>query len=388
MSAAMPRGWCPSLFEPMAAGDGFLVRVKPRVNGVSAAQLRELADAAAAYGSGQVELTNRGNFQLRGLSDETLPAFAGAVLSAGLASADPAVERRRNILVSPSARPAAMAVARQLEAWLESDDGLHALPGKFGFGVDEALADISVLQVQEQLMVALPGGYAAATPDPVAAVRALTHAFLRLADAGMARMAALVAARGAAALFAEAGLSTEILPSSDTPPQVGPMPGAFGLGLAFGVQNAVMLRDVARLAERFGNGCLRTTRARSLVVVGTGDGVSGIGAAAQALGYITEPGDIRLRIAACAGRPACPQAFSDTRAVAAGLAAHWAGPGVLHVSGCVKGCAAPGGAAVTLVAGRKNYDVVRNGRARDTPVAHGLSLDEAVEWMREKRLCR
>ena len=35
MSGAKIKGWCPSLFEPMAAGDGLLVRVKPRVAGIT-----------------------------------------------------------------------------------------------------------------------------------------------------------------------------------------------------------------------------------------------------------------------------------------------------------------------------------------------------------------
>ena len=103
MSGPEIKGWCPSLFEPMAAGDGLLVRIKPRVAGIGAAQLKKLADAAEAYGSGQIEITNRANFQLRGLSAETVAPFAEAMHAAGLAGTDAATERRRNIIAAARA---------------------------------------------------------------------------------------------------------------------------------------------------------------------------------------------------------------------------------------------------------------------------------------------
>ena len=37
------RGWCPSLYDPMATGDGLLVRVKPPGARLSAAAARALA---------------------------------------------------------------------------------------------------------------------------------------------------------------------------------------------------------------------------------------------------------------------------------------------------------------------------------------------------------
>ncbi len=377
------RGWCPDLYTPMAAGDGVLVRVKPEVAGVSAAQLRMLADAVESCGSGRVEITNRGNFQVRGLSGETVPAFAKAMLAAGLASADSAVERRRNILLHVPVEPEMLRIARALEAWVKADESLVALPGKFGFAVGGMGADINVLPGG----VVLPGGYATAV-EPVTAVQALTRAFLHLAGTDVTRMATLVAAVGAEAVFTEAGLPMQVVQLPDAVPQVGPMAGGFGLGVGFGQLDAAILRDGAGLAERFGDGWLRTTSARSLVVMGTGDNTDAIAIEAEAAGFIIAPDDVRLRIVACAGLPACPQGLVDARAVATRLVPHWAGTGVLHVSACSKGCAVPGGAAVTLVAEGKTYNVVLNGRARDVPAVAGLSLDETVQWMRERRLCQ
>jgi precorrin-3B synthase len=381
----MRKGWCPSLFEPMAVGDGLLVRVKPRAEGITAGQLRVLAAAGAKYGSGRVEITNRANFQLRGFSLASARDFAVVMLDAGLASADAAVERRRNILVRVSSDPAVADYARRIEDWLERDGELEPLPAKFGFAVGDApvTADISIVLGKNAPMVVLPGGFAAVTDAPVKAVQALTRLFLRRVENTSMRMRGLLAAMGAETIFAEAGLRMFEYRGGAPDVSVGLMAGNFGLGLAFGVQDAAMLEHAADLAERFGNGQLRTTSARSLVLMGTGENGLDV---AKGLGFIIDPRDPRLRIAACAGRPACPKAFIDARAVATGLAAHWAGAGMLHVSGCDKGCAYPGAAVTLIAAGENRYDIVLNGRARDLPDYAGIRLSEAIQLMTEKSL--
>ena len=140
----MKRGWCPSLFEHMTSGDGLLARVKPPLGRMSAEAARQVAAAARACGNGQLELTNRGALQVRGLAEATLAPFREAVLAAGLASADPAVERRRNVLVSPFVDAAGEALAAELERWIAQDRALASLPGKFGFAVGCTGADITL----------------------------------------------------------------------------------------------------------------------------------------------------------------------------------------------------------------------------------------------------
>jgi sulfite reductase beta subunit-like hemoprotein len=386
------KGWCPSLFEPMAAGDGFLVRVKPRVEGISTAQLRALAEAGAKYGSGRIEITNRGNFQLRGFSAASVAPFAAAMLEAGLASAEGQAERRRNIAVAPGLGADMMGFARRLEAWLEQDDRLHALPAKFGFAVGEVadIADICILPGAAPLVV-LPGHGSVPASDPLATVQALTHAFLVLA-AGLTprprRLRDLLATIGADSFCsAAAGLTIQAFAPAESQPEL--LPGAFALGLAFDGQTSAQLRRAADLAERFGNGRLRTTIDRTLLLLGVGDHI-GLVEAAREQNFIVDPADPRRRIKACAGRPGCGEALADVRAVAAGLAPLWAGPGTLHVSGCAKGCAAPSGAAVTLVATAREdrFDIVCDKRADALPDRAGVSLPDAIHWMTERQFCR
>ena len=119
----MIRGWCPTVHAPMPSGDGLLVRVKPFGGHLPAASLRALADAVTAYGNGVVELTGRGNLQVRGVHDAA--GFARAAVAAGLADADPAREARRNVVAVP---PCDDAVVTEAEALLADTAGL---PAKF-----------------------------------------------------------------------------------------------------------------------------------------------------------------------------------------------------------------------------------------------------------------
>ena len=271
MSGPEIKGWCPSLFEPMAAGDGLLVRIKPRVGGISAAQLRLLADAAEAYGSGRVEITNRANFQLRGFSAENIAPFAEAMRAAGLAGADAASERRRNIIVEPGLAPDMMEVAQRLEAWLEQDDALQPLPSKFGFavGLVTDVADLCLLADGAAPLVVLPGNFAVRGGRPCRRGAGADPFFLavgapmRTAPDTPARPFGRHRRRGFLRRCGACRRSLLRRPCRR-------LRNAFGLGLAYDTQNAAQLRRAADLALRFGNGWLRTTIDGGLVLPGTG----------------------------------------------------------------------------------------------------------------------
>lgn len=396
MNIAMRKGWCPSLFEPMQAGDGYLVRVKPRTTGFSSAQLQVVADAARRYGSGRIEITNRANLQIRGLSAGTVQDFGTAMVAAGLANADPAVERRRNIQLPVDCDAMMLKLAAGLEQWIETDKRLELLPAKFGFSVSEAglddavpAADIRIVLGPQACAVAVAGTAAVVEPGQILETAcALTYAFLELADQVAprpARMKALVAALGATAIFEKAGLATGPDWMGDAPPQkpAALPPELFRLGLPFGAADAGMIAKAADLAEKFGSGTIRLSGARSLVLMGV-TAPTRLAEAAEQAGFVVDPDDPRLRIAACAGYPACGNALIDTRAVAGLLAAHWQRADMLHVSGCAKGCANPGPAALTLTGITKDrFDVVVRGRAGDPPDHAAISFGKIVKLISE-----
>jgi precorrin-3B synthase len=355
----MIRGWCPSVYEPMATGDGLLVRVKPRGGVISSAGMRVVAERAVRFGNGTIELTSRGNLQVRGLSPEGAASFARAMVAAGLASADPAAERRRNVIatplagVDPAVHPATGPITEALERGLEADASLAELPAKFGFLVDGGGVLPPAVRADVRLRLLAKGAEVAfgadvlqvALEDAVSTALSLSlreRAGMRVFPGGRGRIGA-VGAIGAIAV---------------------------GAGLPFGSAGADIWLGLADLAERYGDGKLRLTPWRAVLVVG-------VAAAALAdLGLITDPDDPRLRVAACPGEPGCGSASVATRRIAAQLRP--AAGATIHVSGCEKGCAHPGAASLTFVGRDGRFDLVQDGSAGDAPVLRGLSAAEVL----------
>jgi len=141
MSAAV-KGWCPGALRPMPTGDGLLVRVRISVGRLSLDQAEALASCARDCGNGTIEVSSRGNLQLRGVAQAKLSELQARLSAERLIDADPATERVRNIVVSPlsDVDPEAILdvtpIAASLEAQLGIDETLRGLPGKFGFVID------------------------------------------------------------------------------------------------------------------------------------------------------------------------------------------------------------------------------------------------------------
>ena len=365
--SALAKGWCPGAHRPMMSGDGLVVRVRPRLGRLTAAQVLGLAEAAERFGNGIIELTRRANLQLRGVRDHG--GLLGALERLGLLDGDAATEERRNILVAPLWAPGDP-TARLAET-LESRLGdLPDLPAKFGFAVDcgagrmlaEASADVRIERGRDGLVVRADGaGTGRAVEEGEAVARCLDLAawFAGMRGDGT-RMAQVVAAGALPATWQGApvaGTSALALGESAAGPVV---------GVAFGQITARALREVA---EASGARAVRLTPWRRLILEG------GRRVAHDAL--ILDKDDPLLGVDACPGAPACASATVETRALARALAGRVAGG--LHVSGCAKGCARSGAAAVTLVGRDGGFDLVWNGRASDAPVRQGLTPGQVLE---------
>jgi precorrin-3B synthase len=400
------KGWCPTLLEPMQSGDGWLARVKPSAARLSTDAARIVAGGARRHGNGHIDLTRRGNLQIRGLTPRSAERLAELIIAHGLASADPSLEAVRNILASPLGRddPSAEfdshAAAIELEAMLAGESALQALPSKFGFLVDGGgvvpldgcTADIMIRAYQGKLAVQLDGGTLAALCSPNAlteTVKAVALAFLHVSwerREPPRRMRALVMSVDEAAIFDAAGLSpvpVAAAPASGLPAPIGfvsyptESKGVFGVGLPFGRIETEALAKLAELAERYGDGTLRTTPWRALLLPGiTASEKENLTHEVRALGLIADSGP-RLHIFACVGAPACHSASVDARGDASRLAALAPTSGLtIHVSGCVKSCAHRGSAALTLVGREGRYDLIRDGGAGGQPALTGLDIEQ------------
>jgi precorrin-3B synthase len=441
MIAPAIKGWCPGALTPMPTGDGLLARVRVSAGRLSLEQAGGISECAAACGNGAIELTSRGNLQLRGVDEGALPELWARLSRLGLIDEDPAVERARNIVASPlgdidpeaACDPAPLVCA--LEARISGDATLRALPAKFGFVIDVSgrwpLGDIdadvrfeaagsgfvaTLAEPRSRHPRPLParGGEGSTTPLPASCgegpgvgsalglalsrgdlpeiASRLAGAFLALAGAGPdapRRMRALVRRDGAAAVFAAAGLAPDIAivparvaaPSDVVGPLAFPKQTALGAALPFGRVDARGFAGLVGAARRRGATGLRLTPWRALVAVNLdASGATRLAEDLARLNFIVAPDDSRLGIVACPGAPACGHANSAAPADASVLANMLAnGRGVaLHVSGCAKGCARGVAAPLTLTATPGGYDLILNGRAGDPPVRRGLALRDAA----------
>ena len=364
----MKRGWCPTVHEPMPTGDGLLVRVKPAFCRLTAAQARLLALQAGICGNGIIELTGRGNLQIRGLTATSAEVFADAMIAAGLASADAAIERRRNVTVSPlaGADPAVavdtLALAAAVEAMLQEESAFDALPAKFAFAVDGG--GVLPLVLGADIVLRIEGSRHWVNG---AEIEGGWQAVMALLRDGLPAPGDRRAASGAIAGYVS-------YPGSSV--------GAFAVGLPFGQTNSAQLMSLAGLASTFSDGVLRLSPWRALLLgtVRAADRAA-LSDAAHRLGLITRPTDRRLSMAACIGADGCASGTVRTRSDAAYLAQagwHAEGGAMLHVSGCAKGCAHPGPAAATLVGEAGRYNLVRGGSAGARPDMTGLTLAQAA----------
>ncbi|BBO13655.1 precorrin-3B synthase [Bradyrhizobium sp. TM102] len=377
MSAATVKGWCPGALRPMLSGDGLVVRVRPFGGRLEAPQISGLAELAGQHGNGLIDVTSRANLQIRGVSEAGHRPLIDGLARLALLDPDPATEARRNILVTPfwRAGDATQSLAAELEEALE--DNSLALPTKFGFAIDDGTsrvlagdsADIRIERDRTgRLLVRADGaklGRSVARGEAVSTALALASWFLVSGGAtgGRGRMAAHIAS-GAAL---PQSLRGEIEPA---PVMAASRPGHYPQGAMVGVAFGQMLHTTLHQFAGCGH-ALRMTPWRMVLSEGKREMPS-------APGLITEPFDPALRVIACSGAPRCREAHADTRALAAALAPRIAADARLHVSGCGKGCAHSGTAAVTLVATRAGFDLVRDGSIRDEPVLRGLNGADIV----------
>ena len=377
MSQFAIKGWCPGALRPMRSADGLVVRIRPHGGRLSPAQAAGIADMAGRFGNGLMDVTNRANLQIRGVSDAGHAPLIAELARLDLIDVDPDAEALRNIVVTPFWVKGDGIASLVAELELALAARRLDLPGKFGFAVDCgsacALADISAdIRIERDatggLIVRADGaahGRLVARSDAVTVALDLAVWFIASGGAtnGRGRMAAHLAA-GATLPIALAG------PAIPAPTLPQPRPGLLAdgalVGFAFGQLQAATLRALAKQADG-----LRLTPWRMIFAEGLRDMPEGDG-------LVTAADDPILRVIACSGAPSCKEAHAETRALAAELAAHIPADSRLHVSGCAKGCAHPGPAPLTLVATADGFDLVRDGSARDVPALRGLHREQIV----------
>jgi precorrin-3B synthase len=166
---------CPGVLTLHPARDGLVARIRLPGGYASAARWRSLARLSGAFGDGCVDVTARGNVQLRGLRAEDAEALAAGAAEAGLMPSAQH-DRARNVTASPlsglGGRPALRGLVDALDAALLADPEFAALPGRFLFALDDGTAGASLASSDLGLRYAGP-----AAAGPASAGAALDGAF-------------------------------------------------------------------------------------------------------------------------------------------------------------------------------------------------------------------
>jgi precorrin-3B synthase len=343
---------CPGALQVHQAADGALARIRLPGGMITADQLEALANAAMRFGSPAMELTSRGNVQIRGITDPA--ALADAVAAAGLL---PSVshERVRNIVASPlSGRSGGIADVRHLivdlDAAIRDSPALARLPGRFWFALDDGRGDVSGLGADV--------GAHLLSPKRAALVVAGVDTGVRMASAeAVATLVAVaenfVEVRGNAWRTNElpdvkpllTGLTRSEEPGMTWPPTVRPPVGwieqddgkvTLGAAVRLGVLEARVAEFLAAVEAP-----LVITPWRSVLVCDLDEGVADVALRVLApLGLVFDENSPWLSVSACTGSPGCEHSAADTHADAA-ASATTSSDTHRHFVGCERACGSP-----------------------------------------------
>ena len=355
MTRARADDACPGALQVHQAADGALARIRVPGGMVSPDQLTALADAATRFGSSAMELTSRGNIQIRGVTDAG--ALADAVAAAGLLPS-PSHERVRNIVASPlTGRSGGDADVRPvvlgLDAAIQASDALTRLPGRFWFAVDDGRGDVSgagadvgahlVGADRAALLVAgVDTGVRLPSDDVAATLVGIAETFVDI--------------RGDAWRTTELtdidpllkGLTRSAEPGATWAPVIRPPVGwieqddgrvTLGAAVRLGVLEARVAEFLAAVEAP-----LVVTPWRSVLVCDLDEGVADVALRVLApLGLVFDEASPWLSISACTGSPGCEHAIADVRSDAAAAIATPANPADTHrhFVGCERACGSP-----------------------------------------------
>ncbi|MET3803788.1 precorrin-3B synthase [Nakamurella sp. UYEF19] len=378
---------CPGLLRPHQAADGAVVRLRLPGGRIRAPALAGLQHAAASFGDGLVQMTSRGNLQLRGVSPdgegEVPGALVDAVRAAGLIPST-THELVRNIICSPlTGRIGGSADLRtltdELDRLLCGTPALAGLSGRFLFALDDGRTDVTrishdlgVRTVSTDRVRLVVGGL----PGPIVVLASaarwlieLTLAFLRHREAaGLPVWHVRELPCGGAELLETVDILLEnrvdipdhpVNPSGFPPDDVhssgfSPVrPGTMvqrdgrsmlSMAVPLGLLDARQVEAVTEAAAA-GTGEIVVTPWRSLLVPDVQADVRAMASIETSLvtaGLDLDPRSGWLGLSACAGAPGCGRAAAPTGPTAASIARHPRTPGDLpiHVVACERRCGA------------------------------------------------
>lgn len=362
-----PRGACPTLDNPMRVADGLLARFRPEA-GLTPDQVAALAQAAKTYGNGLIEVTARGNLQIRGLSDTSTDAFRSALNQASIvAQPAPAIETSPIAGNDPKEVADPRSMARELRAVCDAALAKGPLSPKLSIVLasggqvllDGLKADIRLVARSDGWALDLGStSLGILDEDGVpGAVEAILEALQEMGPKARGEhlhRATLAGTLTGLRPLAEPGARALVM-------AIGPLSLAAGapglrIGLPFGQVQAEQVEELARTMLSHGVTELHPAPDRTCVLLGFSAGaLRDLAPALAALGYQTRPNVGMAQLSLCSGAERAEGGIIQAAEVAKALYATETdvvdGSFHLHVSTCAKGCPHAGRPGLVLDGG-------------------------------------
>ena len=390
------------VFYVAPAQDSYMCRMRIPNGILKHWQLRVVADLARTHGGGYAHVTTRANLQIREIKAEAAPDVLEGLAEVGIVSKGSGADNIRNVTGSATAgidQQELLDTRPHARAWhhhILNDRTLYGLPRKFnvsfdGGGVLPTLEDTNDIGFQAVRVLdgaevtagvwyrlALGGitghrdlardtGVIVAPEDAIAVADAIVRVFIAHGDRSNRNRARLkylldawgferflgaveetlghqlprvdarhVARRAAHDRLAHIGVHAQRQQGLNW----------IGVWTPLGKITCAQMRDLAEVAQAFGDGDIRLTVWQNLLISGVPDPqLEAACAAIHAAGLSTRVSNLRAGLVACTGSAGCKFAASDTKADALRIADHVDRlmnvdlPVNIHLTGCHHSCA-------------------------------------------------
>jgi precorrin-3B synthase len=364
---------CPGILDLHEARDGHVARIRLPGGYATGRRLRGLAALASRFGNGCVDLTARGNVQIRGVAADDAAGLAHRAASAGLLPS-PAHDRARNITASPLAglagHPGLRRLVGAVDRALRADPSLAALPGRFLFTLDDGTgrAGLSGCDVglrwhprgADLILAGRETGLRGPADRGVAQAITAARAFLGQRPAST-RVADLP--DGGAAVAAAVGgvLGDRVTDISGRLPlgALASAPDCAPVAVVAAPLARLTARQLRLLGRMLRPGETARLAAAGRVVLPLAGPVDAALAELADAGLIVSGEHILSAVTACSGM-SCARSLADVRSLAGrvpGLATGLAAMGPVHWAGCGRRCGLPADATAVVAMSADQFEI-------------------------------
>src|SRR5882724_9894958 len=358
------------IYTQRPASDGFLMLRVRIPNGVlTAGQVRTIAELSDSYGRGVADITTRQDIQLHWVRIEDVPDIFARLASVGLSTQQACGDTVRNIIGCPVAGIAddeifdTSSLVHELTGFFVGNRDVTNLPRKFKISISGCpihcahpeIQDIGIYAVRQPdgttaFRLRVGGGLSTAPrfstdlgvlvraeelKEICSAIIAVFHDHGNRENRKKARMKVVVEQWGIERFRKEVeGRLGRQLSYADepTPLHTGSRSHVgvhrqknsdlfyVGLAVVAGRLLPGQLLRLAELADRYGDGRLRTTVDQSILIVGVSQSsLDALQEELRNIGFTSRPSTIRKNIIACTGIQFCKLALAETKSRAASI---------------------------------------------------------------------